>query len=190
MIKKFVTIFLCILLTIPILPLADRAIAKDKDNPEIEDDSGDVLFGCIDILSAWFYEDPDDTDFLYTAIKVKNLEYKLITTQYAIYWTYNRTIYFSFLSTSNKGSNSMCFICDISGNLNHIAGSCDLENDVIALKIPKKIIGNPQPDDVLIRPYAFSMFSLFGGILAQFGIYFFSDYAPDNRQGKDYIIQY
>jgi hypothetical protein len=190
MIKKVITIFLCAFLTIPIFPLTNRVLAGDKDNPEIEDDSGDVLFSCIDILSAWFYEDPNDADFLYAAIEIKNLQYKIIPTQYAIYWTYNRTLYFSFLSTSNKGINSMCFICDISGNLNHIAGSCDLENDIIAMKIPKNLIGNPQPEDLLIRPYAFSIFSLFGGILAQFGIFFLSDYAPDNRQGKNYMIQY
>jgi hypothetical protein len=55
--KKIMGIFICTLLIITILPIT--AIAGDEENPEIEDESGDA-FGHLDVLSAWFYENPDE----------------------------------------------------------------------------------------------------------------------------------
>ena len=188
MIKKIFTIFICVLLTITILPKTNIVLAGDKDNPEIEDNMGDCPIRAIDIISAWFFEDPQDPDFLYTAIKVRDLKYTWIVTNYVMYWYYNSTLYFSLLSTWGQGSNSLCSIVENGVLLQQIAGSCDLENDVIAMKIPKNVIGDPSPSDLLIRPYAFSRFSMFGGILGPLSP--LSDYAPNNRQGKNYNIQY
>ena len=188
MIKKIFIVVLGVLLTITILPITNFVLAGDEDNPEIEDNVGDCPIKNIDIVSAWFFEDSDDPDFVYVAIKVRDLQYTWIVTNYVMYWYYNSTLYFSLLSTWGQGSNSICSIIENGVLLQQIAGSCDLENDVIAMKIPKNAIGDPSPGDLLIRPYAFSRFTMFGGILGPLSP--LSDYAPNNRQGKNYVIQY
>ena len=188
LIKKIFIVVLCVLMTITIFPKTNIALAGDEDNPEIEDNMGDCPIKNIDIVSAWFFEDSLDPDFLYVVIKVRDLQYTWITTNYVMYWYYNSTLYFSLLSTWGQGSNSICSIVENGVLLQQIAGSCDLKNDAISMKIPKNVIGDPSPGDSLIRPYASSRFTMFGGILGPLSP--LADYAPNNRQGKNYVIQY
>jgi hypothetical protein len=187
-IRDIFIIVLCVLITITIFPQTNIVLAGDEENPEIEDNIGDCPIKTIDIVSAWFFEDSKDPNFLYVAIKVRDLQYKWIITNYVMYWYFNSTLYFSLLSTWGQGSNSICSIVENGVLLQQIAGSCDLENDVIAMKIPKNLIGDPSPGDLLIRPFAFSRFTMFGGILGPLSP--LADYAPNNRQGKNYVIQY
>ena len=190
MIKKNYTIVVCILFTTMILPWTHIVLAGDEDNPEIEDESGDVPFRFIDIISAWFFEDSEDPDYLYVAIKVRNLQYKQIITGYNFIWTSNGTQYSSLLITWSRGENSIYFSGVLGGALSHIAGSCDLLNDIIAMKIPKNKIGAVNAGDVLSRPFVYAIFSPFGGLLGSFPLNPLADYAPNNLQGKKYIIQY
>jgi hypothetical protein len=187
-IKKIAIAVLCLLMTITIFPKTDIVRAGDEDNPEIEDSVGDCPIKNIDIVSAWFFEDSEDPDFLYVAIKVRDLQYTWIITNYVMYWYYNSTLYFSLLSTWGQGSNSICSIVENGVLLQQIGGSCDLKNDIIAMKIPKNVIGDPSPGDLLLRPYAFGRFTMYGGILGPLSP--LADFAPNNRQGKNYVIQY
>jgi hypothetical protein len=164
--------------------------AKDKENPEMEDSSGDCPLGFIDIISAWFYEDPEDAKYLYAAIQVRHLEYKMILTGYTIFWEYDGTLYNLLGITWGRGSNVIFFAGILGGNLHNVAGSFDLEHDIIAMKIPKKVIGDPEPGDALNRPYAHTIFTPIANLLEPFHLYWLSDYAPDNLRGKNYIIQY
>jgi hypothetical protein len=189
MIKNIYTSILCVLLITVILQI-NIVFAGDEDNPEIEDDIGDVPFSFIDIVSAWFFEDPEDPDYLYTAIKVQNLQYKSMITGYSILWRYKGSIYNILYIIWSQGDKSICYAGVLGGNLNTVVGSCDLENDIIAMKIPKRVIENPKPGDVLEKPFAHTIFTPLASLLETFQIYIFSDYAPNNLQGRNYIIQY
>lgn len=188
MIRKIVTIIICIFLTLTIIPLTNIVLAGDEHNPEIEDSRGDVPFGCIDIVSAWFFEDVEDPDYVYTAIKLRNLQYKWILTGYTINWLYNGSIYCVFLTTWGKGNYNICTVIKDGASVQQIIGSCDLENSIVAIKIPKKTIGEPKPGDVLRTPYIFSTYSMLGAMLAPLTP--LSDYAPNNLRGNSYIVQY
>ena len=61
--KRILGIFVCMLLIITILPMTGTVMAGDEENPEIEDEAGDAL-GYLDVLSAWFYENPDEPNYL------------------------------------------------------------------------------------------------------------------------------
>jgi hypothetical protein len=190
MIKKvsifFISLLLCIII---ILPNTVLTIAGDEDNPEIEDAVRDVPFGFIDIVSAWFYEDAKEPEYLYIAIKVRNLQYRSIMTIYYLGWRSNRTDYVSYFSTSGRGKYCMCFAGQMEYT-NPIFGSCDLENNIIAMKIPKREIGDPKEGDTLRNPLAMCMYSSFAAILMNLNIYSFIDYAPNNGYGDDYVIQF
>jgi hypothetical protein len=189
MVKKILIMIMCLLLNTSLLFNIPIGIAEDGTNPEIEDEAGDVPFGFIDILSAWFYEDSEDPEYLFVAFELKNLQYRLLVTLYAIAWRFEGTEYIASLSTWGKNSNCICFAGTWDRN-NPIMGTCDIEENIVAMKIPKKEIGNPGKGDVLQRPYAWSMFSLLAGFFVQYNIYWFIDIAPNSLYGKNYIIQY
>jgi hypothetical protein len=81
--RKIIGIFICVLLIGTILPLT--AIAGDEENPEIEDGRNDitgpfssfippVFFEDIDIISAWFFENDDQPEYLSVSLKVSKLK--------------------------------------------------------------------------------------------------------------------
>ena len=195
--KKIICIFVLTLLITTILPITGTVIAGDEENPEIVDVTGDTDLGFLDIESAWFYEKADEPDYLFTALKIKDLK-EAFNAVFSIRWTYNGVVYVSGLSTYYYKDK------EFRGGLRQRAtywqwksmpeciGVFDQNTDIITWKMLKSNIGNPQKGDVLTNTEA----SAVAGFPFSF-IYFFTgknykDFAPDNYgdYGQDYIIQY
>jgi len=194
---KIVGIFVCTLLISTILPITGTVFAGDEENPEIVDVTGDTDLDFLDIESAWFYEKADESDYLFTALKIKDLK-EAFNAVYSISWAYNDVVYVSGLSTYYYKDK------EFRGGLRQRAtywqwksmpeciGVFDQNTDIITWKMLKSNIGNPQKGDVLTNTEA----SAVAGFPFSF-IYFFTgknykDFAPDNYgdYGQDYIIQY
>ena len=195
--KKIICIFVLTLLITTILPITGTVIAGDEENPEIVDVTGDTDLGFLDIESAWFYEKADESDYLFTALKIKDLK-EAFNAVFSIRWAYNDVVYVSGLSTYYYKDK------EFRGGLRQRAtywqwksmpeciGVFDQNTDIITWKMLKSNIGNPQKGDVLTNTEA----SAVAGFPFSF-IYFFTgkdyrDFAPDNYgdYGQDYIIQY
>jgi len=195
--KKIIGIFICTLLITTILPITGTVFAGDEENPEIVDGTGDTDLGFLDIESAWFYEKADEPDYLFTALKIKDLK-EAFNAVFSIRWAYNDVVYVSGLSTYYYKDK------EFRGGLRQRAtywqwksmpeciGIFDQNTDIITWKMLKSNIGNPQKGDVLTNTEA----SAVAGFPFSF-IYFFTgkdyrDFAPDNYgdYGQDYIIQY
>ncbi len=180
-------------------PPAPNAVCNGGDEPEITDAEGDTLFDYIDVLWASFYEDPNESDYLYIELKIANLKDR-IGCVYAIHWYYNGTHYVAGLRNgiliplkifkqwfcahyegrrpvNNTWNNSLC------------DGYFDLEDSIIRWKIHKSCIGDPKPGDALTNSYVFTAQRISAMGFIPFGRLFasFSDATPD---GKDYIVQY
>jgi hypothetical protein len=194
---KIVGIFVCTLLISTILPITGTVFAGDEGDPEIVDVTGDTDLDFLDIESAWFYEKADESDYLFTALKIKDLK-EVFNAVYSISWAYNDVVYVSGLSTYYYKDK------EFRGGLRQRAtywqwksmpeciGVFDQNTDIITWKMLKSNIGNPQKGDVLTNTEA----SAVAGFPFSF-IYFFTgkdykDFAPDNYgdYGQDYIIQY
>jgi len=195
--KKIVGMFVCTLLIATILPITGTVFAGDEEDPEIIDVTGDTDLGFLDIESAWFYEKADESDYLFTALKIKDLK-EAFNAVFSIRWAYNDVVYVSGLSTYYYKDK------EFRGGLRQRAtywqwksmpeciGIFDQNTDIITWKMLKSNIGNPQKGDVLTNTEA----SAVAGFPLSF-IYFFTgkdyrDFAPDNYgdYGQDYIIQY
>ena len=195
--RKILGIFVLTLLITTILPITGTVFAGDEENPEIVDGTGDTDLGFLDIESAWFYEKADEPDYLFTALKIKDLK-ETFNAVFSIRWTYNGVVYVSGLSTYYYKDR------EFRGGLRQRAtywqwksmpeciGVFDQNTDIITWKMLKSNIGNPQKGDVLTNTEA----SAVAGFPFSF-IYFFTgknykDFAPDNYgdYGQDYIIQY
>lgn len=210
--KKLYKIFLTLLITC-VLFSSGFVLAGDEQNPEITDEVDDVFgplvedpslfsrmkslgrlsdidnFDFIDIVSAWFYEEADEPDFLYSAIKIKDLEFKKDRGVYAMHWAYNDIKYDAGVHTHSNGDFAN-FFAGKSPNGPHssISGSFDIENDIVTFRIPKLLIGYPSKGDILTQTDAWNALRFkiepatwpYGGELAK-------DWAG---YGKDYEIQY
>ena len=195
--RKIIGIFVCTLLITTILPITVTVFAGDEENPEIVDDTGDTNMGFLDIESAWFYEKTDEPDYLFTALKIKDLK-EAFNAVFSISWAYNGVVYVSGLTTFYYKDK------EFRGGLRQRAtywqwksmpeciGVFDQNNDIITWKILKSNIGNPQKNEVLTNTES----SAVAGFPLSF-IYFFTgkdyrDFAPDliNEYGKDYVIKY
>lgn len=183
-----------VLIGLFLIPINGKCILSD---PEIVDEKNDVFgplailplsFAHIDIISAWFYEDPNEPDYLFTAIKIRNLEYSsLLRAIYSIHWTYNGAQYVAAFHTQFSGNFEQQFAGKYYGGLEPCECSFDLETDTITWKISKSIIGNPKPGDVLTNTFAWTALRFYSSALGELA----KDYAPDGAlYGKDYIIKY
>ena len=195
--KKIICIFVLTLLITTILPITGTVIAGDEENPEIVDVTGDTDLGFLDIESAWFYEKADESDYLFTALKIKDLK-EAFNAVFSIRWAYNDVVYVSGLSTYyykdkefRSGLRQRATYWQWK-NMPECIGVFDQNTDIITWKILKSNIGNPQKGDVLTNTEA----SAVAGFPLSF-IYFFTgkdyrDFAPDDYgdYGQDYIIQY
>ena len=148
----------CILLIISILPIT--AIAGNEQNPEIQDKTGD-MFKQIDMVSIWFFEDVNQSNYLFVSFKMKDLvsRTRIFEAIYVIDWNYKDNYYAASVNVFPNGAsdflcgkaNDKCndyesyVICD---------GTFDVDNDIITWKIPKDAIGNPEPGDTLIKIFA------------------------------------
>ena len=207
--KRIFGILICTMLITTVFPITRPVIAGDEENPEIEDEFGDTLFLFIDILSGWFFEDPDEPNYLYTAIKIRNLKRSSIGGLYQLQWTYDDVIYASFVEIGYQGSELPKGWRG--GKYGHgssedlfkmptCGGSIDIETGIITWKILKSDLGNPRPGDVFFEPWCKSCFFGVFGIMAFLRyIPFLRDLAPTKidengisrfEYGKNYIIQY
>jgi len=207
--KKTFGIIICILLTTSVLPLT--AIAGDEENPEITDEMEDA-FGNIDIKSVWFSEKLEEPSYLFVHMKINNMRLNKIQQTFAVFWEYNGIQYACglFIGLHILGWE----LWDAGEYINRAPGGgpnyieidkgiYDLSTDIITWKIPKEIIGDPKPEDVLTKTWsnAFQRYGLLGLmgftrpiIDVLFNLLFGNslwDYAPNNEDyGLDYIIQY
>jgi hypothetical protein len=174
-----------------------NSIGGNFEDPEIIDDIGDTGLSYLDIESAWFYENPDEPEYLYTAIKLKDLK-ENFNAVFSIRWTYNEIDYISGVDTfyirdtvfrSGRPYRASYWqwkqmpICE---------GDFDQETGIITWRILKSNIGNPQKDDILTNTRAHAV----PGFPISF-VYFIlgrdvRDFAPDayDEFGQDYIIKY
>ncbi len=195
--RKIIGIFVCTLLISTILPITGTVFAGDEEDPEIVDVTGDTDLGFLDIESAWFYEKADESDYLFTALKIKDLK-EAFNAVFSIRWAYNDVVYVSGLSTyyykdkEFRGGLRQRATYWQWKNMPECIGVFDQNTDIITWKMLKSNIGNPQKGDVLTNTEA----SAVAGFPLSF-IYFFTgkdyrDFAPDNYgdYGQDYIIQY
>ena len=156
-------------------------------------------FEFMDITSAWFYEDVNEPDYLFAVVKIKDLDYTSLRAIYAIRWTFNGKHYGASCHTHSNGEFKWFAAGQIFGLLDNWAykkglikdiSDCaiDIETNVITLKIPKNLIGNPNPGDVLTETNAWTGLRFISEI---FTYPFGGELAKDpTSYGSEYIIQY
>jgi len=87
--KKIIGIFICTLLIATMLPITGSVIAGDENDPEIVDDPDTDVFDYLDIISAWFYENADEPDYLFTALKIKEISPLYFKQHLTVHWEHN-----------------------------------------------------------------------------------------------------
>jgi hypothetical protein len=220
--KIMVCIGIFMLFTTMVFPLIGTVFAGSEENPEITDNYDDhfgVLirypsrirtfialkllniksFEFIDIDSAWFYEKELEPQFIYTAIKLKDLEPVYPRAIYSLHWVFNNKPYAVACHLYDNAENSASFVgrdTHFNRKWEEAEVSYDFNNNFIILKINKIHIGNPQPGERLTQTNAWTAlrfqyepFCLFfgDGELVKDGAPFIEDHLDF---GKDYIIQY
>jgi hypothetical protein len=181
-------------------------IAGDEENPEILDEEDTAVFDYLDIISAWFFEKEEEPDYLFTALKIKEINQNKFKQHLTVHWEHNGI---ECASSLHIGYGNPWF--SFSAGYGHgfwfqehyqrIDGEYDEETGIISCKIPKNIINNPQKGDILTKTKAltFQRFGFIGRLgFDRFwlcGLISLStgkvpwDGAP-NEYGRDYIIQY
>ena len=212
---KILGMFVSTLLITTILSIT--AIAGDEQDPEIVDETDDLFgmfatspkilnfftklkifnmesFDFMDITSAWFYENPDNPDYLYTAIKLKNLDFINQRTIYAMHWVFEEKNYAVGVHVISNGEILGFFTGETFGIFNRYGpyhdanGSFSLNNDIVRFEIPKNFIGNPEPGDILTKTDAWTgLRFIFEPLTIPLGGEAAKDWAG---YGKDYSIQY
>jgi hypothetical protein len=186
--------------------LSVNVFAGSEEDPEILDEEDDAVFDYLDIISAWFYEKEEEPDYLYTALKIKEINQMKFKQHLTVHWTHNGVEcasglhigygipWFSFGAGYGHG-------WWFQEHYQDVEGEYDLETGIIICKIPKNIINNPQKGDVLTNTKAltFQRFGFIGRL--GFNRFFISglislstgnvpwDGAP-YEYGRNYIIQY
>ena len=205
--KKIFGIFLSMLL---ISVFFSAATAGDKGDPEIVDDEGDA-FGNIDIDSVWFWEDSENPDCLYVSMKINQPNIYKIQQTFAVFWEYEGVqyacgLFIGIYLLKLYGYSAGEYVNSApAGGENYFdieTGEYDVDEGVITWEIPKEIIGDPQPGEVLTKTWsnAFHRYGILGlmGLSRPLIDLFFMrilgnslwDYAPNDDYGSDYVIQY
>jgi hypothetical protein len=172
-------------------------VASSNFDYEITDVIGDNALGLLDIESAWFYEIEGEPEYLFTALKIKNLK-ESFNAVFSIRWKFNNEEYVSGLDTFFY--REKIFRCGLPQRATYLQwksmpeckGNFDIETGIITWKILKSNIGNPEKGDILTQTRANAV----PGFPISY-LYFFTgcdyrDFAPDNfgEYGMDYILQY
>jgi len=174
-----------------------NVFAGSEDGPEITDIIGDTDLGLLDIESAWFYEIQDEPEYLFTALKIKDLK-ESFNAVFSIRWMYNNEDYVSGLNTffyrekvfrsglPHRASYRQW------NNMPECEGILETETGIITWKILKSNIGNPQKDDILTNTKANAVPGFPISFLYFFTGHDYRDFAPDNvgEYGFNYTIQY
>ena len=201
--KKIIVLMLLIAILSPTL-----AIAGDEEDPEIVDESEDDIVPFLDIISAWFYEQDDQPDFLFIGLKLKEISTTPLKQHLTVHWELNGVECAAMMAVGYKDVESVNFSAGWGHGLwfqehyQEIQGEYDEETGIIIMMIPKSMIKNPQKGDILTNTYALT-FQRFG-FIGKMGfdrailrsILFIlsgenrSDFAPNEGYGQDYTILY
>jgi len=198
-ILPFLIIGLLVLLSIEAVAIQEENNTNHKplQDPEIFDDVGDTPLSLLDIEAAWFYEQVNEPDYLFTAMKIHMIK-ENYNAVFSIRWSYDGKDYAAGVNTfylrdtifrSGLPKRATYWqwnrmpICE---------GILDIEERVITWKIPKSSIGDPQPGDMLTNTKANAV----PGFPLSF-LYFvmqldYRDFAPDNvgEYGHNYFVQF
>ena len=130
--------------------------SRGSESPEITDTIGDAR-AYLDVKKAWFYEDPNTPDMLYTTIELVKPSVIPFKQHLTIHWKMNGIYYASMLGVGYDFSNWKVYV-SIIGNgsfgepkpvISAIQGTFNTADGTVTCKIPKSTIGNPKPGDVL-----------------------------------------
>lgn len=183
-------------------------IAGDEENPEIEDEIEGDIVNYLNIISAWFYENEEQPDFLFVTLKLKEINKIPLKQHLTVHWEYNGIPCSTMMAVGYQGFKSVNYTAGwghgfwFQEHFDVIDGDYDEETGIITMKIPKNIIRDPQKGDTLTNTYAltFQRFGFIGrlgfdrpiirSILYALSGQHRSDSAPNPRYGKDYVIQY
>jgi len=204
--KKLTSIFVIMLLIS--ITFSMIVPAGSEEDPEIEDELDDDVVDYLDIISAWFYEESDQPDYLFVCLKVKQIEENEYKQKLTVHWEYQGIDCAAGVAIGYEES-----VYHFSAGWGHgfwfqehyqrIDGSIDEESGIVTFKIPKEYIKNPQKGDVLTNTYALTFVRI--GVLGKIGfdrqflrsiISLFAggdltDAAPESvRYGRDYVIKY
>lgn len=186
--------------SISLKPLIRLTTGVFDDVHEITDPEGDTPFDYIDVVWASFYENSNEPEYLYAALKISNLR-DITGCVYAIHWYFDNvhydvgfhngiiSPYREFKTWSSGCYPKQRYIDTWNDSLN--SGSFDLQNDIIIWKVHKSCIGSPQPGDILTHSSVLTAQSISINRVIQFGRFskFFSDHS-DPLESIDYIIQF
>jgi hypothetical protein len=219
MVRKTISFIVIMLLILTVLPMV--ALAGDENNPEIVDDVNDCVgslidhpirfkllhdFGIlkiesydfIDIVSAWLYENSNEPEYLYTAVKIKDQEVINQRAVYSVHWAFNGKSYGVGSHIWYNGQNIGCSVgldtwISWNWNINPAEVTYDFVKSIVTLRFKKEYIGDPKPGDILTKTGAWTALRLnFEPLTILFSDgELVKDWAPNNSKfGKDYIIQY
>lgn len=193
--KKSFSFFMCFILLFTMF--SSIVPAGDEQQPEIEDITGDINLSFLDIVSVWFYEESDESDYLFISMKIKDLN-EGFNAVFSVRWKYNDVVYVSGLDTFYFKDNEFR-----SGlrqratywqwkNMPECIGFFNESTNIITWKILKSNIGNPKKDDFLTNTEASAVMGFPSNIIYIFTGREYRDFAPDNYgdYGENYIIQY
>ncbi len=201
--KKIIkTIIICTLLIIPLAQFSNTVFAGDENNPEITDEEQDMFgpwtkttedqetYSFLDIVSAWFSEKQNEPDYLLLYLKVKDLAFTELNSIYSMHWHYKDVWYGVGVHTESNGN----FQAFFAGNEDkhkweQVTGEFDLEKNIVFFKVPKLLVGNPKPGDVLTKTEAWSALRLKMELLTL--VFGDGELVKDwAGYGKDYTILY
>ena len=204
--KKIVGFFICILLTMILLPM--NALAGDPDNPEFVDRILDVkLFGVFtcpfqinykyaDVVAAWLHEESTNSEYLSVSLQIRNLEEKTDSLE-AIYdvdlvWKNDRFIV--CLHINPYGISSFVVGRSLDGNDEmddwiESDGTIDVDQNIITWIVPKAFLGNPPKGATItsIQPHTHLRFTDDSGLPL---MDLFKDLSWNGKLSKEYVIQY
>ena len=193
--KSWVVVVFAILM----IPLSTTALGCSDPliTDDIEDVSGSLAFllpqsawSFLDIKSAWLSEISTEPDYLYASIEFVDLTLRQWHTIYSFCWEYNGKICVANVHLGLQGDASD-FYASYGEHTEKVPdGILDLENDIVTIVVPKTLVGDPKPGDVLTKPYVLSGMRPFQKdhyvlmfLLGEIG----KDYAGI---GNDYSVQY
>ncbi|MBN2603199.1 MAG: hypothetical protein JXA91_03595 [Candidatus Thermoplasmatota archaeon] len=209
--RKIIGIILTLILISS--PLTLFANAGSEKNPELEDETGERR-STIDIKSVWFFEKPDEPEYLYVNMKLANFKIFRIGQSFSVDFKINNKRYDVWLD-------KFFFIEFYYLETVQISGQVKKINSIISWKVPKSLIENPKAGGKItdISPSSVDgLYLRFRVIIPMqilekwFNISYndfydseipilkkFYDYSQDvfnfaidwtESEGKDYIIQY
>lgn len=202
--KKLLSIFVCTLLFT--IPFSITVFAGSEEDPEIVDETDENVMKYLDIISAWFFEEENQPNYLFISLKLKEINPYHLKQHLTVHWDYNGESCAAGLIIGygdpwfyyNAGYGHGWWFQEF---YEQITGEYNSETGIITLKIPKDIIKNPQKGDVLTKTKAetFQRYGFIGRL--GFSRFWFSSFislstgmspwdgAP-YEFGRDYIIQY